>query len=178
MRTRGVHSFVALAICLGAVACRSARDTAPEPSKEIARLGQLVGKWRSHSHHLARNIKGGVPDTDLTFTCAWTDNRDYLACWQAGVISGKNVKEVDVYGYSKESNLYTMVVFLDVADAPPQVYTNWFAWDGNLWRFLPRDGIRSTWEFQSLDHHITRTERTEDGKKWDLAAIGDHTRVY
>jgi len=178
MRNRGVRSFVVFAICLGAVACRSASPTPPMPSKEVEKLEQLIGKWKSHSHHLARNIRSGVPDTDLTFTCASTADRNYVACSQSGEISGKQVKEVDIYGYSKADKLYTMVVVLDIADAPPRVITNWFAWEGKQWRFLPHDGIRATWEFQSPDHHITRTERTEDGKRWELASTGEHTRIY
>jgi hypothetical protein len=178
MRSRGIRSCVALAICLGAVACRSARDVAPEPSKEVARLGQLLGKWRSKSHHLARSIASAVPDTDLTFTCMWTEDKNYLACSQTGQIGKRQIKEVDVFGYSKQDKLYSMLVLLDIENAPPQVYANWFTWEGDTWRFLPRNGVRSTWQFKTPDYHVTRTERSDDGKHWNLASSGEHTRVY
>jgi hypothetical protein len=178
MRSRAIRSSVAITICLGAAACHSGKDSPPQPSKEVAKLGQLVGKWSSKSHHLAQDLRGGAPDRDLVFTCLWTKDRNYVACSQVGEIAGKEVKEVDVYGYSEQARLYTMIVFVDVADSPPQVFSNWFEWDGSLWRFLPRDGIRATWEFTSPDHHVTRAERLVDGKRWELTAIGEHTRVY
>lgn len=167
--------MVVVAVSLGAPACRS-RNGLSEPPKEVAKLGDLIGKWKSTSRRLASNLRANTSDMELTFECQWTLDKYYVSCLQTGEINGKKVKEADVFGYSEQARLYTMTVVVDVEDVPLQVYSNWFAWEGNIWRFLPRDGIRSTWELKSPDLHITQTERSVDGV-WVVSSTGQHTRI-
>lgn len=174
---RGLYSLAALAVCLGTVACHSAQPTLPDPPKEVLKLGQMVGRWRNNSHHLASSLRAATSDMDLTFDCKWTPDKYSVSCVQTGEIGGKKVREVDIFGYSEHARLYTMMVVLDVGGGQPQIYTNWFAWDKDTWRFLPRDGIRTTWEFKSPDYHVTQTEHTADGVNWVVAATGEQIRL-
>lgn len=126
---------------------------------------------------MARSISGRAADIELTFECNWTSDKYYVACTQLGDVEGQRIKEVDVYGYSGQAGMYSMLAVLEVGDGVPQVFTNWFEWEGNTWRFVPKNGIRSTWEIKTPDYHVTRTERL-DGANWIENATGEHKRIY
>lgn len=177
LRGRGLRSFVVVAICLGALACRSSREAVSQPPKEVATLGQLIGKWKSTTHRYARDLSGVAGDIVQTFECKWTLDKNYVACAQMGETGGEKVKEVDVFGYSGQAGLYTMMVVVDIGDRPPQVFANWFHVDKNTWHFLPREGTRTTWEFKSPDYQATTTERSADGGAWIVSYTGEHTRI-
>ena len=177
MRSRRNRSFAVLALCLGAAACHPGKQGLPEPSKEVVKLGQLIGKWKTKSHRLASSLNDTAGESELNFTCSWTLDKFYVACVQMGEMSGQKVKEVDLFGYSEKAELYSMLVVLDIGDAAPRTYTNWFAWDKNVWRFQPLNGVRSTWEFKSPDYHVTQTERSVDGVNWAVSSTSEHFRV-
>jgi hypothetical protein len=172
---RKILSAFALALCLSALSCHS---TMSGPPSETLKLGQLAGKWKSTSHSLAATINGLSEDAERTFECKWTLDKYYLTCLQLGEMDGKPVREVDLFTYSESAKLYSMAVVTDIGDNPPQVFTNWFAWDKDTWRFLPRNGVRSTWEFKSPDYHTTLTERSTDGGTWTEIVRGEHHRVF
>jgi hypothetical protein len=162
---------------MGAIACHSAKESLAAPPKEVGKLGQLVGKWHSKSRRLATSLNDTSPLTEFNFECRWTLDKYDIACSQVADIGGQKVREVDVFGYSEHAKLYTMMVVLDVGVSSPRIFSRWFAWDKDTWRFLPQDGLRSTWEIKSPDYHLTRTERSGDGINWTVSSTGEHRRL-
>ena len=176
-RSRGLCSLLVCAICLGAAGCRSGKEAAPDPPKETGKLEQLIGKWRSKTQRFARNVNGLGGEREFTFECKWTLDKYYVACTQVAEANGQTVKETDVFGYSGQAGLYSMMVVLDVGNLPPQVYTDWFTMDNQTWHFFARRGTRSTWVFKSPDYHVTSTERSVDGIHWEVSSSGEHVRI-